>query len=192
MIAPILLAGLLAVGETDSSHLAVIRPAPPFTLTTQDGKAFKSKQLAGKVWVVSFIFTTCSGSCPATTHRMGALEQALGDKGLLKDDRVRLVSISLDPARDTPRVLRGYMKLYDADPEHWTFLTGEEREVGKVIDAWGMWVKEAEGGQLNHPSRIFLVDAKGRIREIYNLAFFKPEWVAEDVRALLKEAGTDK
>jgi protein SCO1/2 len=187
MFALTLLTTLIADPEPNASRLAVIRAAPDFTLTTQAEESLRFKDLRGKVVLVSFVFTTCSGSCPATTHRMSQVAQALQDKGLLKEDRVRLVSITLDPARDTPEALRKYGKMYDADPAHWQFLTGPPDRVAKVIAAWGMWVRPTANGQLDHPSRIFLVDARGRIREIYNLEYFKAAWVVEDVRFLLTE-----
>jgi protein SCO1/2 len=178
----------LTVAAADPSPLAVIRPAPPFALRTQDDKPLQLRDLRGKVLLVSFIFTTCNGSCPATTSRMGTVARELEQQGLFKDDRVRLLSITLDPKRDTPAALRRYRKLYDIEGEHhWSFLTGPAATVDKVIKAWGMWVKPAANGQLDHPSRIFLVDGKGRIREVYSLEYFKPAWVLEDVRGLLKE-----
>jgi protein SCO1/2 len=184
-----LLALLVGIGPyADDSRLAVVRDAPDFTLTTQDGEKLRMEDLRGKVVLVSFIFTTCSGSCPATTHRLGQVAQRLKDKGLIKGGRVRLVSITLDPARDTPEALRRYMKAYDADPAYWTFLTGGREEVEKVHAAWGMWAKPAANGQLDHPSRVYLLDTGGRIREIYNLDFLKPDWVLEDVQVLLQEA----
>jgi protein SCO1/2 len=118
---------------------------------------------------------------------MSQIQDELKARGLFKNDRVRLLSISLDPTRDTPEVLKGYMKLYDADPDHWTFLTGPADQVAGVVKSWGMWAKAAANGQLDHPSRIFLVDPQSRIREIYNLSFLKPKWVAQDVEMLLKE-----
>ena len=179
---------LLAVATAEPlSRLAVIQPAPDFTLTTQNGGTLKMSDLRGKVCLVSFVFTTCNGSCPATTHRMGQVQAALKDRGLSKDDRVRLLSITLDPARDTPEVLRKYMELYDADSAGWTFLTGDKDRVAKVIADWGLWAKPAANGQLDHPSRVFLVDKKGRVREIYNLSFFKAAWVLDDMQLLLKE-----
>jgi protein SCO1 len=182
-----LIACLSVLGAEPPSRLAVIHDAPDFTLTTQDGGTLKRADLKGKVCLVSFVFTTCNGTCPATTHRMGQVQTALEKAGLAKDDRVRLVSITLDPVRDTPEVLRKYMSLYDAEPANWTFLTGDRERVNKVIAAWGMWAKPAANGQLDHPSRVFLVDKKGRIREIYNLGFFKAAWVLDDVELLLKE-----
>jgi len=100
---------------------------------------------------------------------------------------VRLVSITLDPKRDTPEVLRGYMRLYDVDAGSWSFLTGPPETVAKVVAGWGMWARPAANGQLDHPSRVFLVDRGGNIREIYNLDFLRPAWVMEDVELLLKE-----
>jgi protein SCO1/2 len=170
-----------------SSRLAVIRAMPDFALIDQDGKPLRRSDLHGKVLLVGFVFTTCNGTCPATTHRMSQVEQALQTRGLLKGDRIRLLSITLDPARDTPEVLRGYRRLYDVESAAWSFLTGPPEQVAKTVAAWGMWAKPAANGQLDHPSRVFLVDRRGRIREIYNLTFLKPAWVVEDMELLLKE-----
>src|SRR5262245_59846515 len=172
----------------DGSHLASIRPAPDFTLTAQDGKEIRLRNLRGKVLLVGFVFTTCKGSCPPTTSRMVGVQQRLKERGDLKGGRVHLLTITLDPRRDTPEALARYAKLFDADTATWSFLTGPPERVAKVHADWGMWTKPAANGQLDHPSRVFLVDGKGRIREIYNLDFFKPGWVLEDVQSLLKEA----
>jgi len=180
-------ASLLFGAPADGNRLAVIMQAPDFTLTTQDGGTLKLADLKDQVCLVSFVFTTCNGTCPATTHRMGQVQAALKQRGLDKGGHVRLLSITLDPARDTPEVLRKYMDLYDAEPGNWTFLTGDKERVNKVVAAWGMWAKPAANGQLDHPSRVFLVDRKGRVREIYNLSFFKAAWVLDDVELLLKE-----
>jgi protein SCO1/2 len=173
--------------QVSESRLAIIRQAPDFALTTQSGDTLRLADLKGKVLLVSFVFTTCNGTCPATTHRMVQVQDALKAAGLWKSGRIRLLSITLDPARDQPEVLRNYMKLYDVDAAHWTFLTGSPDQMTKTITAWGMWARPAANGQLDHPSRIYLVDGHGRIREIYNLAFLKPAWVIEDSKLLLKE-----
>jgi protein SCO1 len=193
MLTLALLTILCADPGPNDSRLAVIRTMPDFTLTTQADETLRRENLRGKVVLVSFVFTTCGGTCPVTTHRMNLVAQKLAGEGLLNDHRVRLLSITLDPARDTPEALRTYMKAYDADPTHWTFLTGPREQVEKVHAAWGMWAKPAANGQFDHPSRVFLVDGRGRVREIYNLDFFKPAWVLEDVQSLLKEgAGPEK
>ena len=70
----LVLVSVMAAAE--SSRLAVIQDAPDFALTTQDGGTLKRADLKGRVCLVSFVFTTCNGTCPATTHRMSALAQA--------------------------------------------------------------------------------------------------------------------
>jgi protein SCO1/2 len=166
--------------------LPIIQKAPDFDLIDQSGKPVRLADFKGKVTLVSFVFTTCSGSCPATTSRMAKIQEHLQQRGLLEKG-VRLVSISLDPARDTPEVLRGYMRLYEVDGATWSFLTGPQEKVSKTIAAWGMWAKPAANGQLDHPSRIFLLDRNGQIREIYNLDFLRVPWVTEDIEFLLRE-----
>ena len=179
---------LFCCPRASAAALPVIRTAPPFALTTQDDKPLGLADLRGKVVLVNFVFTTCNGTCPATTSRLGGVAAELKRQGLLEKDQVRLVSITLDPKRDTPKALRRYRELYDIQGDHWSFLTGTEAEVGKVMAAWGMWAKPAKNGQLDHPSRVFLLDARGRVREIYSLEFLKTAWVVEDVRELLNEA----
>jgi protein SCO1 len=178
----------LMAGGQPTSRLAVISTAPAFALVNQDGKKFSKADLEGKVALVSFIFTTCNGTCPATTHRMASIQQELQRRGLDKAGSVQLVSITLDPARDKPEALKRYMQLYDIDAGNWNFLTGPVEHVKKVIPAWGMWAKPAANGQLDHPSRVYLLDSLGRIREIYNLTFLKPGWVCDDIDLLLKES----
>jgi protein SCO1/2 len=187
MYRALLLSLALAGGQSHGSRLAVIQQAPEFELTAQNGTKLSLSDLRGKVVLVSFVFTTCNGTCPATTHRMSQLQHELAGRGLGAEGRVRLVSITLDPERDTADVLLRYASLYDADLSTWSFLTGSREQVAGVISCWGMWVRPMANGQLDHPSRVFLVDPKGRIREIYSLAFLKSRWVAEDVALLLHE-----
>ena len=89
--------------------------------------------------------------------------------------------------RDTPEVLRRYARIYGADPAAWHFLTGPPDQVARVIASWGMWARLGPSGVLDHPSRIFLIDPRGRQREIYNLEFLTPEAVVQDVRTVLRE-----
>jgi protein SCO1/2 len=184
------LTGLAWISGADAacSRLAVIQQAPNFALTSQAGKPVQLSDFKGKVLLVGFIFTTCSGTCPATTSRMVQIQQELSRRGDLKDGKVHLLSITVDPARDTPEKLRDYLKLYNADPATWTMLTGAADDVTKTLTAWNMWAKPAANGQLDHPSRVYLVDHKGQVREIYHLGFLKPDWVVEDIELLLKEA----
>jgi len=188
MIAVTLLAMLFAA-DPPATRLAVIRTAPDFQLTGADEKPVTLHQFRGKVAIVGFFFTTCNGTCPATTARLAKIQDALSKEPALKD-RVQLISISLDPERDTPEKLRGYMQLYDVDNRNWSFATGAAADIRRTLDAWGMWAKPAANGQLDHPSRVFLVDPQGRIREIYNLDFLRAPWVIEDVKLLFSDPRT--
>jgi len=173
----------------DRPSLADIGKAPDVALTDSAGRPFDLASLRGKVIMVSFVYTTCTGSCPATTLGLSRVRKALEKAGLW-GTRVEFVSISLDPTRDTPEVLAGYARAYDADPAAWHFLTGPPERVARIIAAWGMWAKIGPSGVLDHPSRIFLVDPRGREREIYNLEFLRPDSVVEDIQTVLAESKT--
>src|SRR4051794_16980693 len=172
--------------DSSPSPLAHIGPAPAVSLIDAAGRPFELASLRGKAVVVSFIYTTCNGSCPATTHTLYRVQERLKGAGLWAQ-RVHFVSITLDPARDTPEGLARYAQIYDADPAAWHFLTGSPDRVAQAIAAWDMWARTNAAGVLDHPSRIFLVDPRGRRREIYNLEFLTPESVLQDVRTVLAE-----
>jgi protein SCO1/2 len=182
----IMLCSLLCAADAPASRLAVIRAATDFQLTGADEQPVTLHQFKGKVVLVGFFFTTCNGACPATTARLAKIQEALAKQPALKD-RVQLISISLDPERDTPEKLRGYLRLYDVDSRSWSFVTGAAADVRRTLARWDMWAKPAANGQLDHPSRVFLVDPQGRIREIYNLDFLRVQWVVEDVQLLVNE-----
>ncbi len=177
-----------ADAQPRSSRLAAIRRAPDFALVNQAGKRVSLADVRGQVLLVSFVFTTCNGSCPATTHRLCQVQDELKRRSLGPGKGARLMSITLDPVRDTPEVLKAYGALYDADLSMWDFLSGPTGDVAKVIADWGMWVRPSKNGQLDHPSRVFLVDRRGIIREIYNLDFLRPQWAVDDIALLLDEA----
>lgn len=171
------------------SRLADIGPAPAVNLTDSSKKPFDLVRLRGKAVLVSFVYTTCTGTCPATTFNLRRIQTTLQDAHLWGTD-VEFVSISLDPARDTPEVLDNYARLYRADLTAWHFLTGPAETLSKTLADWGMWAKVGPTGVLDHPSRIFLIDPLGREREIYNLEFLTPDSVLQDVELVLAESKT--
>ncbi|CAN5843128.1 hypothetical protein BH23PLA1_BH23PLA1_08470 [soil metagenome] len=176
---------LFAASASPAVDLAVIRPAPEVELIEAGtGELFRLSELRGKAVLVGFVYTTCNGSCPATTHTMYRAQEALKEAGLW-GDRVEFVSISLDPKTDTSEVLDRYAQIYAADRSAWHFLTGDPERVAEVIAAWDMWARIGPSGTLDHPSRIFLLDPQGQQREIYNLEFLKPETVLRDVLEVL-------
>jgi protein SCO1/2 len=190
MNAALMLHCCVLAAVTAQSPLADIGAAPATALTAQDDKPFRLDSLHGKTVLVSFVFTTCNGTCPITTRTLVRVQDRLKQAGLW-GKKVDFVSITLDPARDIPTVLRQYAKNFGADLESWHFLTGSPAHVERVVKAWGIWTKRNESGVLDHSSRVFLIDAKGHEREIYNLDFLTPDAVLQDVNSLLAEAASN-
>jgi protein SCO1 len=186
VLASLMIAGLVGLSESASSPLADIGPAPRTVLVDSAGKPFDLASLKGKVVLVSFVYTTCTGVCPGTTQAMVRVKNALKEAKLWGTS-VAFVSITLDPSRDTADVLDRYAKLFRADDAAWHFLTGPPADVASVIADWGMWVKTGPTGALDHPSRVFLLDSRGHQREIYSLEFLTPQAVLQDVRGLLAQ-----
>ncbi|MBI2532733.1 MAG: SCO family protein, partial [Deltaproteobacteria bacterium] len=138
-------------------------------LTERSGKSVGLAALRGKIWIADFIYTTCTDTCPLQTAAMAKLQEQWSDRPELK-----LVSFTVDPARDTPKVLAGYADKFKADAERWLFLTGETEQVAQLIQA-GFHLSAApltEGGtQANiilHSPRFVLVDQNSEIRGYYD------------------------
>jgi protein SCO1/2 len=137
---------------------------PNFQLTNQNNQPFGSTQLAGKIWIADFIFTSCPGPCPMVSSRMGELQRPLE-----KTD-VHLVSFSVDPEKDTPDVLRGYAEKLKAQPARWDFLTGSKSTIYDLSkNGFKLAVLDGseEAGVPVHSTRIVLVDRHGEIRGYY-------------------------
>src|SRR5579872_173153 len=100
-------------------RLPALGAVPEFKLTDQTGSEFTSTaSLAGRVWVADFFFTNCPGPCPRMSSQMHQVQTALAGKD------VKLVSMTVDPDRDTPEKLAKYAAFYSATPGVWYFLTG--------------------------------------------------------------------
>jgi protein SCO1/2 len=138
---------------------------PAFQLTNQTGQPFGSAQLAGKIWIADFIYTTCPGPCPMISGRMSELQ-----KPLEKSD-VHLVSFSVDPKKDTPAVLSDYARKLQAEPGRWDFLTGPTSAIYKLShDGFKLAVSDGSDvqGLPVHSTRMVLVDRRGQIRGYYD------------------------
>ncbi|MBY0505774.1 MAG: SCO family protein [Bryobacteraceae bacterium] len=138
-------------------ELPVLYDVPAFTLTAENGQAFSSESLKGQVWIADFIFTHCPGPCLRMSTQMKKLQS-----------QARLVSFTVDPARDTPEVLAAYGRRYQADPARWTFLTGPKEQLN-VLSRNVFKVGDIEA-DLTHSTRMILVDREMRIRGFYDSA----------------------
>lgn len=148
----------------------VVGQLPEWRLVDQNGKVLGSTDLAGDVYVASFLFTRCPDVCPRMTASLRQLERRFREEGVRA---VRLVSFSVDPAYDTPGRLRDYARNHGLDEERWSFVTGNEREVRSlVVDGFEQPMGERLilwGGAVDvaHTTRLVLVDQNGRIRGDY-------------------------
>jgi len=152
----------------------------------------------GKITLLTFFYTYCIDplGCPfAHTMLANLRDRVRGDRGLTR--RVRFVSISLDPTRDTPDALAIYAKEFTIDPKfEWRFLTAPRvPDLLPVLDDFGqdVSVDVDETGRatrtLHHMLKIFLIDARGEVREVYSLAFLQPQVMFNDIKTLALEAG---
>jgi cytochrome oxidase Cu insertion factor (SCO1/SenC/PrrC family) len=138
---------------------------PPFQLTNQDGRPFGSSNLAGKIWIADFIYSTCPGPCPMISSRMSEMQ-----KPLEKTD-VHFVSFTVDPEKDTPAQLREYASRLQAQPGRWDFLTGPKSEIYNLSqNGFKLAVagRERSNPEPLHSTRMILVDRRGQIRGYYD------------------------
>ncbi|MCY3592066.1 MAG: SCO family protein [Acidobacteria bacterium] len=148
----------------------VLRQLPQWRLVDQNGEAFGSDDLAGEVYVASFLFTRCATVCPRLTASLRRLERRYREEGV---EGVRLVSFTVDPEYDTPERLRDYAGSRSIDLERWSLLTGAEPEVRSVVvDGFALPMGERldlAGGLVDvaHAARLALVDRDGGVRGYY-------------------------
>jgi protein SCO1/2 len=169
---------------TQDARLPTIGPAPDFALTSQDGARVTLGDYRGKVLAVTFIFASCTDTCPLLTAKMAEVQDALGENF---GPRIAFASITVDPERDTPDVLKRYAQSFGADPAGWVFLTGDAADIREVERRYGIFAEKAAGGDIDHTFLTSLVDAHGMLRVQYLGVRFDPEEFRRDLLSLLDE-----
>ncbi len=161
-----------------ASSLPELGRVPPFEFTNLDGKSFSSKMLEDKVWVVDFFFTNCPGPCPRMSKQLQRVQAETANL-----ENFRLVSITVDPARDTPAALAAYARRYQADPARWFFLTGRKDLIGNLMSE-AFYLGFADSLE-QHSTKFVLVDRAMKIRGFYD-SFDRPGHAGESITQLLK------
>jgi protein SCO1/2 len=163
-------ATLTARAHKGPPHLGRV---PDFSLVDQTGARLDGRDLDGKVWIADFVFTSCSSACPKLTGEMARLQRYLQNRG--QDARTRLVSISVDPERDTPERLAAYAAGFHADPQFWKFATGSSQAIqDAVVRGFKLGISKekdpdaADGFTIVHGTKMVLIDARGEIRGYYD------------------------
>lgn len=179
-----LVVGWLAIDSArEEARVATARPAmrvdfplPSFDLVERSGQGVTASTLAGRPWIAGFVFTRCQGPCPALTLKMRGLQDRLQHDG----SDVRLVSVTVDPAHDTPAVLSAYAATVTADPARWLFVTGQPAAVVSLIrDGFHLGVEQKpDAGDkpgvplaadfITHDTRLALVGADGHVKGYYD------------------------
>ena len=189
--------------ERPLEGLKVFGTVPSFSLIRPGGGRVSREDLMGKIWIANFIYTHCPDTCPLQSAEMAKVQADFAEE---KD--LRLISITVDPERDTPEVLSRYAKRYGADPERWLFLTGEKAAIYRLalegfrlsvvdptegVKSWllgpvPLLAHHGETGkQFIHSSRFVLVDRQARIRGYYQSAEEEAlQRLRRDVRILLR------
>lgn len=129
------------------------------TLTDSHGKPFELESLKGDVWLASFFFTSCPGPCAQMNRAIAGLQREYPNKDL------KFVSITCDPANDTPKRLAEYAKSFGAEPKRWFFLTAPFETVKHV----GQDMFKVHVGPQMHTERVMLVDRDMNVRGMYLL-----------------------
>ncbi len=107
---------------------------PNVTLITQNGQSVRVHDLLdNQLSIINFIYTSCTNVCPLTTANFLQLKQLAGDRDF------QMISISIDPKRDTPARLRKFIQLQGAMSPHWTFLTGSPRTIAPLLGGFGFY-----------------------------------------------------
>ena len=174
-----------AAGRPPSEILQAGDEVPDAAFVDQSGRSVRLSSWSGRVRAVTFVYTRCPlpDFCPLMDRQFAALQrQILLDRDL--NGRVHLVSVSIDPSFDTPAVLAAHAKRAGADPELWTFLTGDPAEVNKFASRFGVSIT---GGQntpteIVHNLRTALIDSDGRLVRVFG----GNDWTPAQVLAELK------
>lgn len=162
---------------------------PDFSFVERSGSEMTLTHLRGKIWIANFIYTNCPDTCPIQSARMKALQDEFSEEADL-----RLVSITVDPDRDTPEVLEAYADSFGADLERWLFLTGEKEIIHRFAqEGFRLGAAQiahehraASGATHTHSPRFVLIDGDAQIRGYYTST--DPEALGrlrQDMRTLL-------
>jgi protein SCO1 len=168
-----------------SQRLPIIRTAPDFTLTSQDGMRVSLRDYRGRVVAVTFIFASCTDACPLLTDTMARVQDKLGSTF---GSQIAFVSITVDPDRDTPGVLKQYAQNFGANLEGWAFLTGDPGAIREIGRRYGVFAKKTASGDVDHTFLTSLIDPKGNLRVQYLGVRFDLEEFRGDLLKLLDEA----
>jgi len=169
--------------ESQSSRLKEGDAMPAFSLTNQDGRQINERTFQGQPLVLTFVFTRCAvpNFCPRMTDNFSELQNLIK----AENDAVaktHLLSITLDPAFDTPQILNQYGAHSNEDPNVWSLATGNPKEIDALTQAFSVY-RRTEGGTLSHGLATALVGPDGKIVKIWRGNTWTPEEIISEIRS---------
>lgn len=180
---------LPVIGANTGHHVS------PFKFVNQEGDTITNKDVAGKIYVVEYFFTTCKGICPRMNENMSKVYEAF--RG---NDDVKILSHTVDPKKDTVEAMKEYSLRFDADPKQWMFLTGDKKDlydiarysylISAVDDTSAVDIES----DFIHTDRFVLVDKYGYLRGRFyeGTDMNQVNQLIGDIKTLLKEEDTDE
>jgi len=167
-------AGMTMPAERPRPFVPVLREGdvvPDLLLRDQLGRAFSFGAAADRVTIVSFIYTTCGdpAMCPLVAAKFAYLQRHIDPRAM------RLATVTLDPANDTPAVLHAYGARYAADPARWSLVTGAVPRVDELVARFGIVAGRIRPGVIGHTEAAIVLDARGRVARIVDGAAWNPD-----------------
>jgi protein SCO1/2 len=176
-----------AAAPAAASGFELLKPGeavPNARFVDQDGRRRRFADFKGAVVAITFIYTRCPlpTFCPLMDRHFASLQQSIKNDASLAN--VHLVTVSFDPIRDTPPVLKAHAKQLDADLQRWTFLTGDRDEIDQFAARFGVSVSRAlnDARDITHNLRTAIVDPDGKLVKVYTGNEWTPGQVLEDLK----------
>jgi len=174
----------ITYGMPEKQTLPIEKAAPAFELTDLDDQKVTLESTNGKARIVYFYFANCPDVCPPTTFLLSQVQEQLKAEDKL-GTKAELISITFDPVRDTPEVIRAFAKRNFADLNGWRFLRGDEVNTMQIARDFGIGVIKNEDGSFSHSNVITIVDKNGQIRKWIDGS--KEDLTAEEIVAQLNK-----
>jgi protein SCO1/2 len=176
------------LGDREQYFQPLDRETPDFALQDADGRAVTLQSLRGKVVVVHFIYTQCPDFCPLHAEKIAEVQRMVNESPMR--DRVQFITITTDPLRDTPEVMRDYGPAHGLDPFNWIFLTSgpeEPDKTRKLAKEFGHVFTPTDQGTQLHGIVTHVIDRQARLRANFHGLKFEPTDLVGYINALTND-----
>lgn len=165
-----------AMGSKERYFQAIDRPAPPFELGDADGNIVRLSDFADRIVVLNFVFAGCTDVCPLHSALVADVQAKVNSTPM--KDMVQFVTVTTNPAVDTPDVLRAYGEAHGLDGDNWMFLTRRpgdpEDATRKLAEAYDVRFEPLDDGQQMHGVVTHVIDRDGRFAAKFHGLRFEP------------------